>query len=360
MNLSDIPVLDNHCHFFSTTYDRKPLHRGLSLSLNAMPDDQLRHSLLYQNLLMGLSELLKSGTDEEMVLGARERAAAEDYKGWVERLFSEVDLRWLLVDIGLAKSEVGFTDFETLVPAKVRYVYRLESVVDDLWKDRVSAAEGRAEVRRKITEAASRLDIVAVKSIIGYRTGLEINPDLTVRETDGSGEASYRGLMFLEAADLCRELKIPFHVHAAFGESNLDLRTNNPLHLKPFLDSPAGRDVNLVLIHGGYPYTFEAGYLGAMYPNVYVDISEFIPFVPLGMRRGIEDIMSMCPLNKILYGSDGFDQPESHWYGAKMAKEILGEVIQGLVDRRKISPSYAEQASHGILYKNSLGLHGLQ
>ncbi len=358
MDITEIPVLDNHCHFFSIAFDETPLHRALSLSLNSMPDDQLRHSLMYRNLLIELSDLLECSPDEETVLAAR-RNMASRYKEWVKTLWEHVNLQWLLVDIGLEKSSVDFHLFEELVPAHVRYVYRLESIVDELWAKKVPAEDARILMRDHIERFVSSLHIVAVKSIIGYRSGLEIDPSTTWKDVDMEVEASYRNFLFLEAAALCREASLPFHVHAAFGESNIDLRTNNPLHLKPFLDSEAGKEVPIVLIHGGYPYTFEAGYLAAMYPNVYVDISEFIPFVPLGMRRGLEDIMSMCPLNKVLYGSDGFSQPETHWFGAKMAKDTLGELTEGLVKQRKITSTYRETLLRGILCENSLQLHKL-
>ncbi|MGD8113316.1 MAG: amidohydrolase family protein, partial [Sphaerochaetaceae bacterium] len=167
-------------------------------------------------------------------------------------------------------------------------------------------------------------------------------------------------ILFKETAGICRELNVPFHVHAAFGESNLDLRENNPLHLKDFLDSSDAEGLKLVLIHGGYPYTFEAGYLAAMYPGIYVDISEFIPFASMGMRRGVEDILSMCPTNKILYGSDGFDVPETHWLGGRSAKETLSAIIMSLVERGKITSKYGQLMYHDILYRNSLTLHNIR
>lgn len=360
MDLSQIPVLDNHCHFFSTSFDRRPMHKMLSLSLNEMPDEQLRHSLLYRNMVAGLADVLQTKVSEDELLPAREKLAASNYQGYIKMLMGDVNLQGMLVDIGLQKSAVDFRIFEELVPCTVRYVYRIETVVDRLWKQKIPVSEAVTQFKKQIIAAAEELDVVALKSIIGYRTGLEIDPAVRAEDLcDKSSEAQFRNLFFLEAAELCRELSIPFHVHAAFGESNLDLRTNNPLHLKPFLDSPRAREVKLVLIHGGYPYSFEAGYLAAMYPNVYIDISEIVPFVTLGMRRGVEDIMSMCPLNKLMYGSDGFDLPETHWYGAKAGKKLFAGLLKSLVKQHMIGEDYAEEIAHMVFYRNSMELHGV-
>ncbi len=362
MDLTDLPVLDNHCHFFSTEFDASlPLHRVLTLSLNEMPDDQLRHSLLYRHTLSALSSLFDVSLDESVILETRRREGTGDYKRYVHRLMGDINMRWMLVDIGLQRSTVDFSRFEALMSCPVHYVYRIETVVDRLVREHVSPGEGVERFRQEVTAAARRLPAVALKSIIGYRTGLEIDPTVTVAVAEERGdEASYRNLLFLEATEICRELSIPIHIHSAFGESNIDVRRNNPLHLKPFLDSSFARDIAVVLIHGGYPRVFEGGYLAAMYPNVYIDISEFIPFATMGMRRGLEDVMSMCPLNKVMYGSDGFDLPETHWYAARAGKEALAAVLEAMVGGRQIPAHYAEEVAHMVLYRNSLNLHRLE
>ena len=61
--------------------------------------------------------------------------------------------------------------------------------------------------------------------------------------------------------------------------TNVDLIKANPLYLRPLLQSDQFRNVPFVLLHAGYPYVRELGYLAAMYPNVFMDISLAIPFV---------------------------------------------------------------------------------
>jgi hypothetical protein len=360
MDLSSIPVVDNHCHFFNLTCPEQPLHKMLTLSLNSLPDDQLRYSFLYRLIISGLSELLGCPPDEQSVLAARNDLAKQDYGRYVKNLFEDVTLKGFLVDIGLQKSLVSFDDFERLSAQKVWYVYRIETVVDRLWQEKIDPARGMEIFRAEVKDAIKTLPAVALKSIIGYRTGLRIDPEVSVKQVSRKmDEQAYRNLFFMESARICREEGIPLHVHAAFGESNIDLRENNPLHLKPYLDSSPGRGIDTVLIHGGYPYAFEAGYLAAMFPRVYLDISELLPFVTMGARRGVEDLMSMCPWNKIMYGSDGFDVPETHWFGVRMGKQVIGSILGDLIKEGKIDREFAEEIAQLIFHRTTLGLHRL-
>ena len=171
MDLSQIPVLDNHCHFFSTKQNTQPLHRMLTLSLNKMPDNQLRHSIIYRKTLESLADFFGIDSNEEKVLETRKNAATKDYTTFVRNLMEDVHLSWMMVDIGLQKSSVDFKDFEALVPFPIYYVYRIETVIDRLWRDRVPAAEGIKKFREEVQHAVRDLPAIALKSIIGYRTG---------------------------------------------------------------------------------------------------------------------------------------------------------------------------------------------
>ena len=149
-------------------------------------------------------------------------------------------------------------------------------------------------------------------------------------------------------------------IHASFGESNLNLLHNNPLLLKEIFEHPKYNQVKIILVHGGYPYSFEAGYLAAMYPNVFLDLSEMIPFVPLGLRKGLRDMLDMAPLTKIMFGSDGFVIPEIHWLAAKVAKNELALLFTELVKNRLFDVDYGYQVAENIFYKNAQNLYQLE
>src|SRR5262249_54080037 len=74
---------------------------------------------------------------------------------------------------------------------------------------------------------------------------------------------------------------LPVQFHTGFGDDDADLRSANPLHLRPLLQDEALRGAPIVLLHT-FPYSREAGYLAGIYSHVYVDLSLTIPFTAHG------------------------------------------------------------------------------
>ena len=203
-------------------------------------------------------------------------------------------------------------------------------------------------------------NMVAIKSIIGYRTGLGV--EIVNRRHSFSrhlSEKAFREYFLLKSIERATEKDIPIQIHAAFGESNINILNNNPALLKEVLEHPVYKPARIVLVHGGYPYTFEAGYLASVYPNVYVDISEMIPFVPTGARQGLRNIFDMCPFNKVLYGSDGFVIPEIHWLAARMAREILATLFLEYINAGLFDQELAFQVARMFFFENAKNLYNL-
>ncbi|MBW2369852.1 MAG: amidohydrolase family protein, partial [Deltaproteobacteria bacterium] len=307
-DLSDLPVVDNHCHLFNTTFKSHDPSAVLSMSLNDMPAEQRRHTMIYRYLLRELRHFwgMKNVSDE-ILLSERLKRMKTDYTQWVADIFSDVRIHALIVDLGYQPAVQSLDDFENLVPARVHYMFRIESVLDELWENlrngRIDFPAAEDQYFAALEEGLNQPGIVAAKSIIGYRTGLEIQPVVRkdLQNTDPT-EKAFRDYFFAQTLAKAAEINLPVQIHASFGESNIDMRRNHPGMLKWVLDQPTFRDVRIVLVHGGYPHSFAAGYLAAVYPNVYVDISAMFPFVPLGSRQGLRDIFDMCPFNKIMYG----------------------------------------------------------
>jgi hypothetical protein len=346
LDIANLPVIDNHCHLFDVEYQERNLARTLSLSLNDMPLDQLANTLVYRKMLKELGDFLGVHGRDEDILARREHLMRTSYSQYVGSLFEDARIHTLLVDLGYQPERtphscrpgaspeaeaVGLAEFEELAPARVKYLYRIETVLDEIWKQGLGLAAAEEKFYQSLDDAISR-GIVGIKSIIGYRTGLDIQErprsDLKKNIKD---EKEFRDYFLLRAIEKAIELGLPLQVHAAFGESNINLLNNNPLLLKGLLDNPKYNKIAIILVHGGYPYSFEAGYLAAMYPGVYLDISEMVPFVPLGSSQGIRNMIDMCPLNKIMYGSDGFALPDLHWLGARVAKQEIAAILAELI-----------------------------
>lgn len=91
--------------------------------------------------------------------------------------------------------------------------------------------------------------------------------------------------------------------HTGLGDRDITLTRASPAHLQPLI--AAHPRTKFVLLHASYPYMQEAGYLTAMYKNVYLDISEVFPVVS---RRGqealIRQVLELAPTNKVMWSSE--------------------------------------------------------
>lgn len=365
LDLSRIPLVDNHCHLFHTMFKAHDLPSLLSMSLNDMPADQLRQTMVFRRLMRELALFLqRKGSDDADLLSRRAALMTADYGRWVRGLFQDVNIRTLIVDTGYQPADQPPAEFEDLVPADVYYMFRIESRLDDLWQRLNNKELTLEDVEIKFDEELEKNiagpRVAALKSIIGYRTGIDIQPVERRRlKEHPPAEKAFRDYFFLRTLERAAQIGLPVQIHASFGESNIDVRRNHPAMLKWVFDQPAFRSVPMVIVHGGYPHCFEAGYLASVYPHVYVDFSEMNPFVPLGFQKGLRDIFDMCPFNKILYGSDGFVVPEIHWLAARMARGAMTGLLNSLVDDGLFDADDALNVARMVFSENAVALYRL-
>lgn len=63
-------------------------------------------------------------------------------------------------------------------------------------------------------------------------------------------------------------------------------------------------ETKIILLHSSYPYTRDAGYLAAVYANVYLDFGEIFPFLSAdGQLSVVKQMLELCPTSKILWSS---------------------------------------------------------
>lgn len=371
LDLADLPVIDGHCH--------PPLGEATPLTPETFPDlftearpgaltPQLATSLYYRRALRDLGGLLGVPPEPAAILAAR---ATPDASRRLAEAFGRERLEALLVDTAYPPGAMPLERMRALLPCRVLEVFRLETFAEALlaralpFKDLVEAfADG--------VQAATR-ECIALKSIIAYRSGLGVKlGDRKAAEADYArllaGDPSARrrltakGLLdhLLEAAlELAAETGRVLQLHTGLGDPDLDLLQANPLLLKPILDDPRFTRVRLVLLHAAYPYVREAGYLAAVYPGVYVDLSLALPilgpaFVPL-----LRELLALAPTGKLLYGSDLGALPELYCLGAAWGRQALAEALGGLVKDGALGEGEAREAAAGILAENAARLYGL-
>ncbi|NTU85912.1 MAG: amidohydrolase family protein, partial [Chloroflexales bacterium] len=150
----------------------------------------------------------------------------------------------------------------------------------------------------------------------------------------------------------------PVQFHVAFGDDDADLRTAGPLHLRPLLQDPALRRVPFVLLHC-YPYVREAGYLAALYANVFVDVSLTVPLTAHGSAAAFSEALELAPVAKVLFATDAHSIPELFYVGALHGRRALGQTLGRLVGEGMLTTAQAEGAAEDILRRNAARVYGL-
>jgi predicted TIM-barrel fold metal-dependent hydrolase len=224
----------------------------------------------------------------------------------------------------------------------------------------------RATIERHKTGGA-----VAEKYEMAYLRSLDVgNPTRAAAEaayTTGSGD--YKALqdyIFRFIARECGTRGLAVHIHVAHGGGGyFNVAGAHPLLLEPLLDDPSLRNVNFVLIHGGWPFTDEITPLLTK-PNAYVDFSEQTAF---NSARSVSEVLrkwlEYVP-EKVLFATDAY--PESKEVGweeagliaAKTGREALGLALTGMMRDHDITRDRAVELARLVLRDNARKLYKLK
>ncbi len=377
IDLSDIPIIDNHCHGLyrdQGPFDPPVWRRFFTESRDpVMPRDHVPNTIFYRRMLRDLARFFGCEPLEESVLATRRARDRDELTG---ALLQAAHIDTLLVDGGYPPPERVLPDAELarISGCRVLPVLRLETLMERLIAEHDTLAGVSEALGVALTDLRGQ-GYVALKSIAAYRTGLDIRrwrdedaqrAFATARRAaleQGSSRLAQKPLLdtllhvaLLEAA----RQEIPVQFHVGYGDSDTDLLLGNPLLLRPVLEDPAYRDLPVVLLHACYPYTREGGYLASIYDQVHLDLSYGIPFLGYNEMLAFTRIaLGISPVSKLLYSSDGAGIPELHWSGALNGRRVLGAALGELVEQGELSGPEAEAAGAVILGGNAQRLYRL-
>src|SRR5215212_2080516 len=330
VNLTNIPVVDNHCHGVTKELafgNVEAWRRTFTESTDpGMPREHVATTAFYRRLIRTLASFFECKPDEETVFTVRTGRDAAELTG--EPLGS-ANVQTLLLDTGYPPPEEVLPGDELgkLGDCRTGPMLRLEILMQRLLSEHGSLQDVKDALAARLDDVRAQ-GYVALKSIAAYRTGLAIREwtdeeaEASLREyrRDGSARLAHKPLLdtllhvaFAEAA----RQEVPVQFHCGYGDADTDLRLGNPLHLRAVLEEPGYRGMAVVLLHECYPYTREGGYLAAVYENVYLDLSYGIPLLGYGeMFSFTHQALGVAPISKLLYSSDGIGVPEIHWLSA--------------------------------------------
>jgi len=380
IGLSAIPALDTHCHPFdraSAELSADLLRDSISVSLRGVTS-QLNETMLLSRLAVReLAGFLRCDETVDAVVAARNARSQPDYPGYIADLHRSQKITGLMIDPGFPVDRViEGTAFTGLVSTPVWEGYRIERFFSPAGSFHGGKDLPPVQSFGTVLEAfeaeldaqAGRPGFAFYKSIIAYRTGLAIQP-VTCDEaaTAWDGHRAYgdphekviRDYLLHVTCRKAREHGVPLQLHTGHTSHHNPWPNVNPILLTPFLNQPDIGQTRIVLVHGGYPFCTEAGYLTSVYPNLWCDLSLMIPWASVGVSRRIEETLESAPTAKVMYGSDGINIPEMNWLGAIVGRRGLARALASIADAGFLRSADIDEIAADILYRTAESVYDL-
>ena len=385
LDFSSAEVVDAHCHGFERKdlleadpagwLDRMTL-MGMCLGSSDSADKELIHLVpeMTRNTLftMAARRWLATffGCPQEEVSKHRQAALEKDPAGYIKRLLSDQNVIGLFVDDGYPQPGIAPEDFAALTGTPVHRVVRIEPLILTAIQDTGNLTDFENRYVELLEQAAADPKTIAFKTIIAYRTGLDVEqPERAQVETSyvawkASGWRKDRAIskpvrdhLLHVAMGIANDAGLPVHIHTGGGDPDVLLRYARPSLLMPLLNRYMSQPI--VLIHCGYPWIEETAFLASIFPRAYVELSVMTPWSTLYIDRALELFLGSVPANKLFHGSDEASEPELIWLAARQTRAALKRVLGRAVDLDMLSLEDADRIGRGILSQNALTLHGL-
>jgi predicted TIM-barrel fold metal-dependent hydrolase len=255
------------------------------------------------------------------------------------------------------------------VGLRVHRVCRIEPIITDV-RDAAGSYAELADAFTAGLEEAVADGSIAFKSVIAYRTGLDV-----AEWSPGDCEAAFaswrsdgwketrehakpvRDALLRRTLAVARAAGIPVHIHCGGGDPAIVLQHARPSDLFPVL--AAHMDQPVVLIHSGWPWVEEGAFVASVLPHVYLDTSLSTPWASLAIDSRLEILLGIAPPAKVMYGSDQASEPEVIWLSAHLAREALARVLETGIERRHLNRAAAARIGADVMGGNARRLHGL-
>jgi uncharacterized protein len=296
----------------------------------------------------------------------RDSRAAADWPGHVAGLFADAGIGGMLLDPGGPHGKLDLGQYSALAGVPAWQLARIEPLLDEL----IGAGAGARDIVRAVTEfmtAAADDGVAGFKTVLAYRTGLAVDPDATLADADRSLDPAVpvrrrgkalRDLVFRHMLAVTAELGLPVQIHTGYGDSEIRLAESNPLPLDEVLRTPEGEAATVVLIHGSFPWHDQAAYLASVKPNLYAELSLSPIFSPATVADRLLRLLETAPAGRLLAGTDGHGQPETHWFAAHGINAAFDQVSV-LLREAGARPSWIARARDLMLDSNARSVYRL-
>jgi hypothetical protein len=377
LDLADIPLLDHHCHALlnrTAPYSALEFQRFFSEGGDdGIVAEHTPNTVYFRWAVKELAHFLDCPPTIEAVLATR---AAVPLQELGVRMLGEAHIPVLLVDYGLAGAErMSIAEMQASLPrCRIEPILRLETLAQELILKHETFGQ-MVEAFVATVEGARRAGHVGLKSIIAYRTGLDIRQTSQADAAQAFRQVKERArragtirladkplndYLVLRALEVAEKQALPFQFHTGLGDRDLDMLSANPLHMRPLFESSQYQHVPFVLLHAGYPYVRELGYLASLYANVWMDVGLAIPFATLEIPAVWRQALSLTATSKVLFSTDAHSLPDIYWLTARWGRQGLARVLDELVALGAFTGREALESAHQILHGNAEKLYGVR
>ncbi|MDR6998950.1 amidohydrolase family protein [Neobacillus niacini] len=373
VTLKDCQAIDVHAHPYLANMEPYSVDEYVrKLSLAVIPNQIPEHyqwvknqpypgsNMWVQILTQRLAKYFSCEPTLEAVVKHRNEKA-KDFKKFTRELFQDAKLTGVVGDFGYPQPPLSKEEYEDLSGARIWEVYRIEPVMVRLSGECKTFAEFKEKYCAELAEALKQQGTIGLKSIIAYRSGLEIasmNESLAAEEYEEfrantrAKVKGFRDYCLHIAMEECTAADKVMHIHTGVGDGEVVLQKASPSFLIDMLRDPKYENTKVHLVHGGYPWVEEAAFIVSILPNVYMDISLQNPFSGHGVKRILLQVFEFAPFDKVMYGSDAFTVPEMNWMGVHLFKECFEEVLNSWVDADYMNAETARVIGEMVLYRN--------
>jgi len=379
-NFEQMDFFDNHTHLLfldklSVTTDEFAVnyYHGVRDETGADGKEQPSGSavghLSFQGVIMTLINRMSKKFDLEPTLGAvvkfrNERTKTPDaLRAYSKMLYNDQNIVGCVLD-----SEYPMGDPKTLCfPCDVYRLFQYENVFFKLLETESSFKDILRKLHESLNNAVSG-GFVGLKGHIGERCGMDAR-DVSDADAEGALRAAKNKekeavravyyAMFSHLLEWCGDLDIPLHLHT--GSTGFKKRTDvyslDPLLMAPYLNNKRFFKTKIFLLHGSFPFTRNAALMAANFPNIYLDLSQTLPWQSMLLARILEDALSITPHDKILLGTGQHWYVEMAWLASGIAKSALAHVMESLVSQNMLSTDQAERSAAMVLCDNALRVY---
>ena len=412
--IQTFPVIDNHAHNMLTEDNaygsvEYPFESITSEAQGHALSDHVHSSLSHMRGIKQLAEFFQCPETLQDVKACRYEWVRRDYPGLIKKCFEGTHA--IMMDDGLTPSIVNTFKWHRQFVPTVSRIVRIEHIATELLEQLVIAAgflkvgvdadwdinqteaflvRFNTAFRNQIRSLANDPDVRGFKSVICYRSGLDIglesrsnfrphqsltgSPLLTafhefiqkaVRNNDYRVQKKeVNDYLVVVVCDVLAKLVdtdgegLPFQFHTGLGDTDINLVKANPAYMQALIS--AFPQVDFVILHSSYPYTREAGYLAANYVNAWLDIGEVFPMLSRsGEETVIRQALELTPSSKILWSTDGHFYPETYHLANRQFRDAFSRVLTSYVAEGDLTVAQAVNVAVDIMFWNSNALYRL-